>query len=804
MIKNLITAIVFSFSINLTAGSIWQAMELFESDRMTESADAFRPFCNRSPIAYYYCQNLVSNGFMQTLNIEPELVNIMANLSHPLVKKAHEPFAASMAYKEMMTSTSNRQIENSIKKLLDLAKYSQIGTAYYLLAKSLITTHQKGDEFFKKMIQIAYDISANRYKMMKPNDRVEFSNNLQKEQHIAAITNNEFRSICKLARLDPTCEIAGKRASAYNAVFSLNIPEYEIFERLFAANKQKSGFANMAAFLGSSEFQLKLGVSSQDDQDKKLFWLFWAGEQRVHDALNLLGGHFQNSDPELAFKYEKLAAPLAAVSQRQLAIFYGNGVGTERDAKLSGHMFARLYHSKDSEILDAKSAGDAYAIAGIFELAKAWYEEAIHNGTQDAIIGLARLNLTSGMARDQENGLNVLFSKSKESGYDNYQDMLHIATYIISHQAEILFTEKPNAHEFLHLLTSYYGQLEQLFLAHLKKHPEDSQDGRVLKALGLLYSVNGQGELAEEYLKKAALKQRVAWIVLGILSYKNNDLVKANLYLEEAYKAGLIPVIGMLADIKIALGQDERAVQLLNEAFDMEYIRESAFNLAYMHFLSRGGLSADVGKIKQLLKMAIDKEDERAAFLMGEIYFNGSLVAKDLEKAQKYFEKAQELKQPYAQMMVWLIKFMKDGRLSEEVFKSNLTKVSQKISAREQPNEIFNFLLRLNKNPDESQSELGDQERDGLVKVRSKLEGFKNQKEVRIEDFNQLASEILLLTKSEAFIKRTKSGFLYRNCQEIFTMHKPHEHGTKVSGTALKKGCKFLNNVIDGEEKKER
>lgn len=73
---------------------------------------------------------------------------------------------------------------------------------------------------------------------------------------------------------------------------------------------------------------------------------------------------------------------------------------------------------------------------------------------------------------------------------------------------------------------------------------------------------------------------------------------------------------------------------------------------------------------------------------------------------------------------------------------------------------------------------------------------------MRIDDFNQLASEILALTKSEAFTKRTKSGFLYRNCQEIFTMHKPHQHGPKVSGKALHDGLNFLKNVVDGEEKK--
>lgn len=789
-----ITAIFISmiFANYLLAGPIWQAMELFESGQMAESAIKFGPYCKSSPVAYYYCKYLAELG-----HLPKPVVDALVDVEHPTTRMANEAFSASIAYRKIIESTGTNQ-KAALNHLIDLAEKPLFGTAFYLLAKL------PDDPSIKKLINKAR-------KNTRAHDFIKPSTSQKTALYLLAADNLEFRSIAELMKTHPTFKVKERKIEDYQEIFKRkNKPEFEIFEKINSQMMTKFGhdlakhtiygsanFIELGALFGSLYLQNYLGNAKSNCQDYKsaIYWFSWAAESDDPRALADLSHHYSKGEYieknlALAFKYASKGAPLLADAKVNLGVFYENGQGTQKDPLKAASLFIEVYESdKEAYQYCAKYAGNAFKAAQSYENAQKWYQVAYEkHGDLDAGLFLGKMQLKRG---DKEKGWALLDKLS------NQPDLAKSVAYIIAKYLLDCVIEARDPGLLIHKT-----QIKRLFEEQIRLNQIPSY---LLFAQGMLYRIglffDKDLEMSKNNLNKSAkLGEPRAWIELGYIEEEHNrDFAKAAEYYRQAFDAGYTYIANNLGHcLKELRNDDVEVVSLFRLALDNGNSL-AAFNLAQMHIKKRGGLTADGHEIIRLLQIALtDVKDADCALQIGDIYLNGMYgITQSLSLAKDYYKKAADLGNPYGHMMTIATKFMEEGKISYDSIRKHGRELAHKLATTQEPNDVLNFMIRLRDGAAEIRRDAADTGHQAkYLRIKSNLDALNGKKEVRIEDFTALAQEVLELAPDSS-MKSTKKGFIFASGKNRFSAHRPHKNGPHISGKALSKGVDFLRGSLE-------
>lgn len=165
----------------------------------------------------------------------------------------------------------------------------------------------------------------------------------------------------------------------------------------------------------------------------------------------------------------------------------------------------------------------------------------------------------------------------------------------------------------------------------------------------LLYTDLGKAKKAKEELDKATKDDFISekdYLRFAELYYKNGDFLNANTYYFKAYNNGNVKAAFHLA-LDYMQGHDvekdyDKALEYLD--FSAKHGYHQAFYLMAQIYLSRG----DNLKGIEALQTGASYDEATCELILGNLYYEGKTVSRDLEKAASYYHDAAIQKNPEA------------------------------------------------------------------------------------------------------------------------------------------------------------
>ncbi len=331
------------------------------------------------------------------------------------------------------------------------------------------------------------------------------------------------------------------------------------------------------------------------------------GDQRAAAALKSLQKYLKRGDYQSAFPLVRVMAEKGYLQyQTYLAQMYADGRGTRKNLK---------------------EAAD-------------WYQVAAKRGSREAQSQLGRMYFQGiGVPQSFENARRLLEQSS---------DVGESALLLGKMYADGLGTEK-----------NYEKAIE-----YFKRADSAGVDAKIV--IGILYSLGGFGveknfTQAKKWLEDAAIKNNsMAQCALGFVYYEGGhgikkDLDKAKQYivkskpsLEKKAASGIPTAQTWLGRIYyLGLFQAKDYVKA-RKMFEASGDGDSLYALGVMQKKGQGGFRKDYRKAMDLFKRADQAGAFPAKVSIGELYYAGLGVAKNVCEAKKWFEQAARNEDPVA------------------------------------------------------------------------------------------------------------------------------------------------------------
>lgn len=795
-----ISVVAIFIASNAFGGPIWQAMDLFEQGKFAESSVIFEPYCDKSPVAFYYCKYLAEKKLLAS----PE-IDAITDLKDPWAKIADEYFTASLAYYKS-THGKRKDKEKSFAHLLSLAEKSKLGSAFYLIAKFFALPeaylengqpNQSYDAHYPNAIP-GFDALIRDPRVVKLVQSISGQSRYGITISILyriAFEKFEFRSVQPMSIINNNFK-SDNRVQTINSLFAEDKLEHEAFYEMSkntTYDSDKDIYLEMSALFGGLKPQKYLGMG-KNDQNGSNFWSSWAAQQGDSLAQEQVINEYLNSknikkDPAGFYKHAVKSSSTCVVGKISLGHALINGFGTPKNFADAEKILTSAYEQALTNEDDNHHLPSCLMELAHVNILLNKHEEAIkfylrayeQHGIEYAGIKLLELTLLDGKL-DLFQGLDIAFklTKSQEYRYDIPKILAQFFFYPQYNAAKLI---EENQKSF----APYSEALDKIFKDCIKKNPVDFE---MLLMLGRLYFEGGflkpDLALAESYLKRAYAidKHRAIKPLMRLYVKGFKDLPKAFHYYQDISEppADLSFYLGSL--IYFSRLDDACAVNLFYETLKVDknslHKAKVAWRLVLMHNGACCGLSKDGDEMVRLLKIA-SENGMNVADRLGDFYFNGYLgVKQDLELAQMYYQKAIEEGHEYGQLLLATVKRFKEGSIDPKLLKQhNLFSFMKK----EKYNKVLNLILRHaeSKNVVEKNKE--------LVKPRHRF-NFGNRKAIRFEDFRNLFKAHGIEQKN------TKKGVSFRYENKIFSTHTPHKYGHKISGKALREGIEFFKQAV--------
>lgn len=391
----------------------------------------------------------------------------------------------------------------------------------------------------------------------------------------------------------------------------------------------KDGNEHAESYLG---LFFEKGYGGEKDINKALYWYKKAAlKGNIFSEYSLGFIYYEGEEVEqnldYAFKWYKEAAEKGfAPAQYALSYLYKNGEGCEKD---NVKAYYWLEESADNDF------EDSYYILG-----QSYLEG---NSIIDTNYKKAFFYLSKGANKKEINCLESLgdmyywglyVNEDKEKAFSLYKESIDEGNINLYYKLGKLYEDE--------------GNIEEALLNYKKGH--ENVDINCTQRLGVMH-LNGEGvkedrEKGLEYLKKAVqFGNSNSLFILGV-ALLNKDREKSEKYLIEAYRKGSSQAASILAREGIKNYLEKKEV---NETEILAYVNKAMENglpigTYYYGLLNLYGIAMDKNYEMAFIHFidAAEHECNEATLCIANMYKNGVFLARDIEAAIRWYEKAVE------------------------------------------------------------------------------------------------------------------------------------------------------------------
>lgn len=391
----------------------------------------------------------------------------------------------------------------------------------------------------------------------------------------------------------------------------------------------KEGNEHAESYLG---LFFEKGYGGEKDINKALYWYKKAAlNGNIFSQYSLGFIYYEGEEVEqnldYAFKWYKEAAEKGfAPAQYALSYLYKNGEGCEKD-NIKAYYWLEEAADNDFE--------DAYYILG-----QSYLEG---NSIIDTNYKKAFFYLSKGVNKKEMNCLESLgdmyywglyVNEDKEKAFSLYKESIDEGNINLYYKLGKLYEDE--------------GNIEEALLNYNKGHKNG--DINCTQRLGVMH-LNGEGvkedrEKGLEYLKKAVqFGNSNSLFILGV-ALLNKDREKSEKYLIEAYRKGSSQAASILAREGIKNYLEKKEV---NETEILAYVNKAMENglpigTYYYGLLNLYGIAMDKNYEMAFIHFidAAEHECNEATLCIANMYKNGVFLARDIEAAIRWYEKAVE------------------------------------------------------------------------------------------------------------------------------------------------------------------
>jgi TPR repeat protein len=381
-------------------------------------------------------------------------------------------------------------------------------------------------------------------------------------------------------------------------------------------------------------FSFPSAAFADDEKEDEATSLERSGE-RATAALASLQSYLQKGNYRAAFPLVRIMADKGYANyQVYLAKMYLNGQGTKRDSKKAAEWFttAAQRGSKDAASHLGKMYFKGEGVPQDYKAARKWLEQGPADG--EAAVCLGRI-YSDGLGTDRDYNKAIDAFKLADSKGTDTKIIIGILYSLGGFGVEKNFTQ---AKKWLEMAANQKNALAQC-------------------ALGFVYYEGGHGlaknlDKAKQFIlkskpileKKAATGNPAALTWLGRISYigmfQNKDYARARKYFEASGDADSLHQLGMMAKKgQGGLRKDfKKAMELFRRA-DAAGSYPAKVSIGELYYLGQG-VPKNLCEAKKWFEQGSKNEDAIARFYLGRMYANGECVKVDMQRARAYFQLA--------------------------------------------------------------------------------------------------------------------------------------------------------------------
>lgn len=402
-----------------------------------------------------------------------------------------------------------------------------------------------------------------------------------------------------------------EKSNSENALYNLGL----IYDKVFKQPEKAIKYFESSALLGNSDALLQLGdISTQSHRmDKAIEYYEMSCKKRNSQAMLKLGLIYLETDKNKAFSLFLQSSKLGNfASFYQLGLCYLNGWGTKQNYEQALKYFQI---SADNGISNSFVSLGLMYMNGIgiekdYQRAKSFFVDAATKNNLEAIDYLGEIYFY---------GLGIPKNISKAQQYFELSKSIKASLYLGKIYSK---SDTNKAVEYYTHAMAYY-KLGLLFLENDKEKSEEyfqlaikNSDSNGYIGLGKLYRDINLDKSIEYFTLASKMNNPKAFEYLGDI-FMVRDITKSIEY----YKQG---------SMKLTMNQKLSATDKRNKssikcqlALGNLYYNQNQFDLA-----------------KKYYDIASCHNNKESQFKLGLMYFNGIGVAKNIQKAQAYFEQS--------------------------------------------------------------------------------------------------------------------------------------------------------------------